>query len=140
MMPSLKFLAAACALVIAAAAPAQAPMHARIVQPKNGDTVTTADVRVVVEAQGIEIAAAAEKRPGTGHHHLFLDTDLTAPDSMIPVGVSGIVHLGKGQSEYMFTAVPAGAHRLIDVVAGWDHVPIKPLVVDTIRFVVAAPH
>lgn len=142
MMPRARFVAAAFALLIAAFA-RQTPARVRIVQPKNGDTVKTTDVRVVLEAQGIEIAPAAEKRPGTGHHHLFLDTDPTPPDSMIPVGVSGIVHLGRGQSEYTFTGVAAGSHRLIAVVAGWDHVPIKPLVVDTIRFVVATqvePH
>ncbi len=128
-------LASALAFVLAASA-AEKPARVRIVQPHNGDTVTTGDVRVVLEAQGVAIVPATEKRPGTGHHHLFLDTDLTPLNEKIPQGVSGIIHLGRGQSEFTFSDVPAGGHRLIAVVADGDHVPLQPPLVDTVRFVV----
>ena len=121
--------------VAAAQTPAAAP-KTTIVSPKNGDVVTGPSVHVVLAAQGIEIAAAAEKKPGTAHHHLFLDTNLTSPDSAIPFGVAGIVHLGKGQSEYTFDTVAPGSHRLIDVLADPNHVPLKPWVVDTVTFTV----
>lgn len=124
-------------LVLAVAVCARHPSaRVRIVQPHQGDTLTTSDVRVVLETQGVEIIPAVEKRPGTGHHHLFLDTDLTPPDDTIPKGVTGIIHLGRGQTEFTFTDVPPGAHRVIAEVADGDHIPLKPLVVDTVRFVV----
>ena len=108
----------------------------RIVEPKQGATVTGKTVHVVLEAKGVEIAPAAEHRAGTAHHHLFLDTDVTAADAGIPIGMAGIVHLGKGQKEYSFEAVTPGPHRLIAVLADPNHVPLKPLVADTVRFTV----
>jgi hypothetical protein len=108
----------------------------RIVEPKQGATVAGAAVHVKLEATGIEIAPAAEHRAGTAHHHLFLDTDLTAADVGIPAGMPGIVHLGKGQSEYTFEAVTPGPHRLIALLADPNHVPLKPMVADTVRFTV----
>jgi len=126
----------------APAAVAQAPAKAapapsvKIMQPKQGATVAGTMVDVVLEAQGVEIAPAAEHRAGTAHHHLFLDTDLTAADVAIPVGMPGIVHLGKGQSKYIFEGVAPGPHRLIALLADPNHVPLKPLAADTVRFTV----
>lgn len=111
-------------------------VRVRIVEPKQGATVTGTSVHVVLEAKGIEIAPAAEQRAGTAHHHLFLDTDLTAGDVGIPADKPGIVHLGKGQSEYTFEGVRPGPHRLIALLADPNHVPLKPLVADTVRFTV----
>ena len=108
----------------------------QIVEPKEGATVTGPSVHVVLTATGIEIAPAAAQRAGTAHHHLFLDTDLTAGDVGIPAGNPAIVHLGKGQSEYTFAAVKPGPHRLIALLADPNHVPLKPLVADTVRFTV----
>ncbi len=115
----------------AAAAP-----KVKIVSPKDGDVVAGPSVHVVLTAEGVEIAPAAEHRAGTAHHHLFLDVNTTSPDSAIPAGVPGIVHLGKGQSEYTFDTVAAGAHRLIDVLGDPNHVPLKPMVADTVHFTV----
>jgi hypothetical protein len=119
----------------APAAPATPP-KVTIVSPKNGDVVTGPSVHVVLTATGVEIAPIAEHRAGTAHHHLFLDTNVTPSDSAIPAGVPGIVHLGKGQSEYTFDTVAPGPHRLIDVLADPTHVPLKPLVADTVKFTV----
>ena len=127
-------LLAATPTVGAQAAP-QAP-KVRIVEPQQGATVTGTTVHVKLESWGVEIAPVAEHRAGTAHHHLFLDTDVTAPDMGIPVGTAGIVHLGKGQTEYTFEGVAAGPHRLIAVLADPNHVPLKPLVADTLRFTV----
>jgi hypothetical protein len=138
----LGFVALAASGLGARAAAAQATPQAapaprvRIVEPKQGAIVTGTMVDVVLEAQGVEIAPAAEHRAGTAHHHLFLDTDLTASDMGIPAGMPGIVHLGKGQSTYMFEAVAPGPHRLIALLADPNHVPLKPLVADTVRFTV----
>ncbi len=107
-----------------------------IVSPKDGDVVSGPSVHVVLTAEGVEIAPAAEHRAGTAHHHLFLDVNTTSPDSAIPAEVPGIVHLGKGQSEYTFDTVAPGPHRLIDVLGDPSHVPLKPMVADTVHFTV----
>jgi len=129
-------MAAAQAAPSAAAKAAPQAPKVRIVEPQQGATVTGTTVHVKLESWGVEIAPAAEHRAGTAHHHLFLDTDLTAPDMGIPVGTPGIVHLGKGQTEYTFEGVAAGSHRLIALLADPNHVPLKPMVADTLRFTV----
>ena len=121
----------------AQASPQAAPApRVHVVEPKQGATVSGTSVHVVLEAQGIEIAPAAEHRAGTAHHHLFLDTDVTPSGAAIPMGVAGIVHLGKGQSDYTFENVAPGQHRLIALLADPNHIPLSPLVADTVRFTV----
>ena len=107
----------------------------RILQPSEGDTITGSSVLVKLEAEGVEIAPAAEHRAGTAHHHLFLDVDVGKPDEGIPAGNPYIVHLGKGQSEFTFEGVANGPHRLIAVLADANHVALQPWVVDTVHFV-----
>jgi uncharacterized protein DUF4399 len=123
-------------MFLPAAASAQAA-HAKvkIVAPANGATVS-APVKVVLQATGVEIVPATVERPGTGHHHLFVDHDLTPVDDTIPRGVTGILHLGRGQTEFVLDSLKPGPHRVIAVVADWKHIPLKPLVVDTVRFTV----
>jgi len=134
------FCAAVCSLAIVAV-PAwtqakPAAITVKIVSPARDTVLKGTSVSVVLEAKGIEIAPVAEHRAGTAHHHLFLDTEVTAPDQPIPVGVAGIVHLGKGQTTYTFENVAPGEHRLIAVLADPNHVPLKPLVADTVRFAI----
>jgi hypothetical protein len=107
-----------------------------ITSPADGDTVRTADVHVTVASEGIEIAPAADNRPGSGHHHLLLDTDVPVAGQAIPAGVDGIIHLGGGQTEHTFTGVPAGEHRLIALIGDPAHVPVADMPADTIHFVV----
>jgi hypothetical protein len=124
------------AILLPACAPGQAG-HAtvKIVAPANGATVS-GPVTVILQATGVEIVPATVERPGTGHHHLFVDHDLTPADDTIPRGVTGILHLGRGQTEFVLDSLAPGPHRVIAVVANWKHVPLKPLVVDTVRFTV----
>ena len=131
--------AAPAAPAMPAARPAAGPPKVRITSPQNRAVVTGTSVHVTLEAQGIEIAPASEERPGTAHHHLFLDTDLTSPEVKIPQGTTGIIHLGRGQTEFTFDKVAPGPHRLIAELADFNHIPLKPLAVDTVRFTVKAP-
>ena len=121
---------------LAPAAAAPAAVSVRITAPQQNAVVTGTSVHVVLAARGIEIAPAAAQKPGTAHHHLLLDADVTAPDVAIPAGVKGIYHLGKGQTEFTLDSVAPGPHRLIAVLGDPNHVPLKPMVADTVRFTV----
>ena len=127
-----------CAALVGLVACARGPVpHVHVTEPAEGATVTGPTVRVVLQAEGIEIASAAEERAGTAHHHIFLDTDVTPVNDTIPAGVTGIIHLGRGQTEFTFDSVPPGQHRVIAVLGDAWHIPTKPLAVDTVRFTVA---
>lgn len=125
-------------LAACAEEPAAAP-RVEILAPEDGAVVDGPDVRVELGASGVEIAPATEHRPGTAHHHLFVDRDLTPPGDTIPSGVSGILHLGRGQTEFTLRDVEPGEHRVIAVLADWNHVPLEPLAADTVRFTVMSP-
>ncbi len=45
-------------------------------------------------------------------------------------------HMGDALTEYVFENVSSGPHRLIAVLADGAHIPLPPLVVDTVEFVV----
>jgi hypothetical protein len=128
-------LAAAATMPGAASGQARTAAKVKITAPKDGATVS-GPVKVTLEASGVEIVPATDERPGTGHHHLFVDHDLTPVADTIPRGRTGIIHLGRGQTEFVLDSLQPGPHRVIAVVADWRHVPLKPLVVDTVRFTV----
>ena len=121
----------------AAAQPTE-PMTATvtILDPVEGAEVQGPSVMVHLAASGVEIVPAGTLEPGTGHHHLYLDTDLADPGMAVPTIPGAVIHLGTGVSEYTFENVAPGPHRLIAVVADGVHVPLAPWVVDTVNFVV----
>lgn len=123
------------ALVLAACGRSSGP-QVTIASPAEGDTVKGSAVHVMLSVTGVELAPAADERPGTAHHHLFLDVDATPVAEKIPSGVSGIVHLGRAQTEFHWDSVAAGPHRIIAVLADWQHVPLSRATTDTLRFVV----
>ena len=107
-----------------------------IVAPANGSDVTGSTVTVQLEVAGFSIVIAGDMTPGTGHHHLFLDADVTSATEPIPTVPGSIVHMGDASAEFTFEDVPAGEHRLIAVVADGAHVPLQPFVVDTVVFTI----
>lgn len=110
--------------------------RAVIVLPAEGDTLGP-DVRVALGAEGVEVVAAdGQRMAGRGHHHLFIDTDLSPPGAPIPAGVPGIVHIGTGASESSVPGLAPGEHRIIAVLAYGDHVPMEGVATDTVRVVV----
>lgn len=127
-------------LVVVACAKEAAPpaVTVSITSPADGDTVVGSAVDITLGVSGIELAPVAENRPGTAHHHLYLDTDLPSAENPIPMGVTGVVHLGKAQTSFHWDSVLPGPHRIIAVLADPAHVPLKPLVADTINIVVVA--
>lgn len=111
-------------------------VSATINSPAEGDTVRGSAVHVALAVSGIELAPAADERPGTAHHHLFLDVDTGPLDQKIPSGVPGVIHLGRAQTEHHWDSVAAGPHRIIAVLADWQHIPLASAAIDTVRFVV----
>lgn len=135
---------AALAIAVAAlpvAACRKAPPHATvtITSPTAGDTIRGSAVHVTLAVSGVELAPVAEQRPGTAHHHLFLDVDAVTADGPIPLAVPGIVHLGQAQTTFHWDSIAPGQHRVIAMLADPGHVPLKPLAADTVTFVVVAP-
>ncbi|WP_419165355.1 DUF4399 domain-containing protein [Candidatus Palauibacter sp.] len=139
---ALAFLAVACGggeQAEADAAPEIAPEPmptVRIVQPEEGATVGP-DVMVLLETEGVEIVSITPPVVGTGHHHLYVDVDLTPLNEMIPQNDPRIIHKGDGSSEIMLEGLAPGEHRIIAVVANPAHIPIDPPIVDTLHFTVA---
>ena len=110
-----------------------------ITSPAEGDTLGGTAVHIALGSTGIKIAPAADARPETAHHHLYLDVDFPQVEAAIPMGVGGVVHLGQAQTEFHWDSVPPGPHRIIAVLADPGHIPLKPYVTDTVHFYLKAP-
>jgi hypothetical protein len=130
----LSFVVVACAKE-----PPTSDVTVSINSPVEGDTLTASAIHITLGATGIEIAPAADARPETAHHHLYLDVDFPPVDNAIPMGVGGVVHLGQAQTDYHWENVPPGPHRIIAVLADPGHLPLRPWITDTVNFLVRAP-
>jgi hypothetical protein len=75
---------------------------------------------------GMGVAPAGVEKPNTGHHHLLIDTTLTAEQlkGAIPADDTH-KHFGGGQTETMVT-LPKGKHTLQLVLGDWSHIPHAP--------------
>ncbi len=113
----------------------EAARAAVILTPAEGDTLTGPDVLVQLAAQGIELQPAGTDLPNTGHLHLYINRDLTPVGEPIP-SESGIVHLGKAQTEHLLTGLTPGDYTVIAVIGDHLHVRIPGVATDTVRFTV----
>ena len=111
------------------------PGTVTIVQPADGAELDAGSVLVVMEVSGLEIMAAGNMDPGTGHHHLIVDADV---DWALPIPNDPGVHfhMGQAQTEFTLEGLAPGEHRIIAVVADGVHIPLDPPVSDTITVVV----
>jgi len=118
-------------------AAARAPDERRveIVRPADGDTVEGFAVEVRLAAHGFTVVPAGDTTPNSGHHHLFLDRDVSPAGEPIPAEEGHVVHMGDGSSTFVFDSVAPGPHRLITVVGDAIHVPV-PGLRDTVEFTV----
>jgi hypothetical protein len=129
----------ACAPAPGGTATAAAPAARRveIVSPREGEIVDGPDVTVILAAHDFQVVPAGNAAPNSGHHHVFLDRDLSPAGQPIPGNEPGrLVHMGNGAAELVLQGVPPGRHRLIAMVGDAGHVPLQPLLVDTVRFTV----
>ncbi|MDX1396721.1 MAG: DUF4399 domain-containing protein [Gemmatimonadota bacterium] len=118
----------------AAPAPATTERAVTIESPADGAEIAGPDVEVVLSVSGFEVAPVAEGRMETGHHHLYLDVDVTPLAEMIPLDNPAIIHMGDGRATHTFEGLAPGEHRVIAVVADPTHTPFDPPVVDTVTF------
>jgi hypothetical protein len=138
MMPSSMFrgsLLLALVVGVPAVATAQtaAPPNAAayIINLKDGDTVTS-PFKVQFGLTGMGIAPAGIERPNTGHHHLLIDTTLSAEELKQPMVMDAKhLHFGGGQTETMLT-LPPGQHRLQLELGDLSHVPFNPPIMSPI--------
>jgi hypothetical protein len=124
-------VALAVATLTAQAAYAQAPATVYFINLKDGDTVTS-PFKVQFGLTGMGVAPAGVDKEKTGHHHLLIDTTLSAEEmkAAIPVDAKHL-HFGAGQTETMVT-LPAGQHSLQLVFANWSHIPFDPPVMSPV--------
>jgi hypothetical protein len=109
-------------------------MRVHITEPADGAMIDGNAVRVVFEVENLEVVPAGVMDPGTGHHHLVVNADLTPADQPIPAIEGSHIHFGLAQTEYEMTDLAPGDYTIIAVVADGVHVPLQPWVVDTVRF------
>ncbi|MGH7460318.1 MAG: DUF4399 domain-containing protein [Longimicrobiales bacterium] len=120
--------------VDSAAAKAAALPTATITLPPDGSEVQGTSVLLVLSVQNLLLAPAGDTTPGSGHHHLFINTPVVAPGEAIPAGVPGIVHLGQAQTSYELTNLTPGEYTVIPVLGDLAHRRIEPQLLDTLRF------
>jgi hypothetical protein len=134
-------IAAALGVVLVCGALAALPRTASVdgarvffISPADGATVTSP---VVIEfgIEGMAVVAAGDDSPGSGHHHLLVDTGLPDPGLPIPADENHI-HFGDGSTSTELTLEP-GVHTLQLLLGDHLHIPHDPPVTsDTISITV----
>lgn len=105
------------------AAPPNASVY--FINLKDGDVVTS-PFKVQFGLTGMGIAPAGIEKANTGHHHLLIDTTLSAEELKAPIPADAKhLHFGGGQTETMVT-LPPGQHTLQLVLGDWSHIPFNP--------------
>lgn len=92
---------------------------------RDGMTVPSS-FRVVFGAYGIGVAPALVDKPNTGHHHLLIDTELSAEEMQFAIpNDPQHMHFGGGQTEVVLQ-LPAGQHTLQLAFGDMNHELHKP--------------
>lgn len=94
-----------------------------IVTPEDGDVVSS-PFTVVFAATGMGVVRSGDDTPGTGHHHILIDTGLPAMNLPIPADDRHI-HFGDGSSSTELT-LPPGEHTLQMLFGDYLHIPHDP--------------
>jgi hypothetical protein len=104
---------------------------AYIINLKDGDTVSS-PFKVQFGLTGMGVAPVGTQTDKTGHHHLVIDSAMTAEQLKAPVPADAQhVHFGGGQTEAMVT-LPPGSHTVQLVLADWSHIPHNPPVMSPV--------
>jgi hypothetical protein len=109
----------------------------RFIEPTDGATVQS-PVRVRFDVVGYEVRPAGDLSPGTGHHHLIINSEPIPAGAPIPFDNSHL-HYGSGQVEAT-VELPPGTYTLTAQFADARHVAYGGLLTATIRVnVVSTP-
>jgi Domain of unknown function (DUF4399) len=116
--------------------PSPAGAKVYFINLKDGAEVTSPFL-VQFGLTGMGIAPAGVEKPNTGHHHLLIDTTLTADQMKEAIPADDThKHFGGGQTEAM-VSLPKGQHTLQLVLADWTHIPhVPPVMSETITITV----
>lgn len=90
--------------------PAKMTQGVYFVKPHDGDVLDGPVIYVAMGVKGKKIVPAGELIPGTGHHHLLVDSAAIERGQLIPGGM-GIVHFGDAETEVP-VSLPKGSHTL----------------------------
>jgi hypothetical protein len=97
---------------------------------KDGDTVKS-PFKVEFGISGMTIAKAGDETPGTGHHHLLIDTTIDGAALKEPIPAdANHKHFGGGQTETTLE-LPPGKHTLQLVLGDAAHSPHEPPVLSS---------
>jgi len=123
-------IAAALAVIIAASAMAGLPQTASVagasvffITPADGATVAS-PVTIEFGIEGMTVVKAGDDTPGSGHHHLLVDTGLPDPGLPIPADENHI-HFGDGSTSTELILAP-GEHTLQLLLGDHLHIPHDP--------------
>src|SRR5215831_1665158 len=116
---------------IVAETPAPPGASVYFINLKDRETVTS-PFKVQFGLVGMGIAPAGIEKEKTGHHHLLIDTTLSAEEMKGAIAADPQhVHFGGGQTETTVT-LPPGQHTLQLVLGDWSHIPHDPAVMSPV--------
>lgn len=121
------------ALLFLASVGAWAQSNVSFMEPKDGATVSS-PFKVRLDVKGLTAAPAGDVKPGTGHHHVLINSDGYAKGEEIPFTRRNL-HMNQGQSEVQITLVP-GTYKLTAQFADGAHKSLGPEFARTITVTV----
>ena len=123
---ALLLLATAATAYAATSTRSPAPPGAEVyfIEPKDG-AVVPPTFTVKFGLKGMGVAPAGVDQPGTGHHHLLIDTPVPGDPAQPLPATDRVLHFGKGQTETEVT-LPPGKHTLQLELGNYLHIPFDP--------------
>jgi hypothetical protein len=126
------FMLAAFTAALAHAGPALAarthsPENAQVyfIWPSDGAVIHKGKFWVRMGLRNMGIAPKGTEMPGTGHHHLLIDTDLPANMDEPIASDRNHLHFGAGETEAR-VELPPGKHTLQLLLGDQNHIPHDP--------------
>jgi hypothetical protein len=106
-----------------------APENAQVyfIWPHDGTVIANGKFWVRMGLRNMGVAPKGTGGPGTGHHHLLIDTELPPMTEPIPNDRNHL-HFGAGETEAR-VELPPGKHTLQLLLGDKDHRPHNPPVV-----------
>ena len=109
-----------------AATPAADGAEVYFIEPENG-TILTSPITIKFGLINMGVAPAGINFENTGHHHLLVDTNLPALDTVIPTD-DNHRHFGMGNTETILKLAP-GEHTLQLLLGDFVHIPHDPPII-----------